>query len=112
LYNAGPNKGNYKFDDKVYDDWYFDSHITSQPDDARAGYLGTVDKKGKVRETPNIPITNSQDTKYQDAVFSDRYTTDQYVKGSGYDFDATYTELTGYPYKPWIRKENIYPDGN
>jgi hypothetical protein len=100
LYNAGPSKGNYKFDDKVYDDWYFDSHITSQPDDARAGYLGTVDKNGKVRETPNIPITNSQDTKYQDAIMSDRYTTDQYVKGSGYDFDATYTELTGYPYKP------------
>ena len=100
LYNAGPNKGNYKFDDTVYDDWYFDSHITSQPDDARAGYLGTVGKDGKITETPNIPITNSQDTKYQDAVFSDRYTTGQYVKGSGYDFDATYTELTGYPYKP------------
>lgn len=97
-YNAGPNKGTYKFDDKVYDDWYFDSHITSQPDDARAGSLGTVNKKGQVEQTKNITITNSQDTKYQDAVMSDRYTTDQYVKGSDYDFNSTYTELTGYPY--------------
>lgn len=79
---------------------YFDSHITSQPDDPRAGYLGTVGKNGKITETPNIPITNSQDTKYQDAVMSDRYTTDQYVKGSNYEFNSTYTELTGYPYKP------------
>jgi hypothetical protein len=61
--------------------------------------LGTKGKNGKVKETPNIPITNSQDTKYQDAVFSDRYTTDQYVKGSDYGFDAIYTELTDYPYK-------------
>lgn len=99
-YSAGPNKGTYKFDDKVYDDWYFDSHITSQPDDARAGSLGTVDRKGKVKQTKNIPITNSQDTKYQDAVMSDRYTTSQYVKGSDYDFNSTYTELTGYPYTP------------
>lgn len=79
---------------------YFDSHITSQPDDPRAGYLGTVDKKGKVTPTPNIPITNSQDTKYQDAVMSDVYTTSQYVKGSDYNFDAPYTELTNYPSKP------------
>lgn len=77
---------------------YFDSHITSQPDDPRSGYLGTPGKDGKVNPTPNIPITNSQDTKYQDAVMSDVYTTSQYVKGSDYNFDAPYTELTGYPY--------------
>lgn len=77
---------------------YFDSHITSQKDDPRLGYLGTVDKKGKVTPTPNMPITNSQDTKYQDAVMSDVYTTSQYVKGSDYNTDASYTELTGYPY--------------
>ena len=100
LYNAGPNKNTYKMDDVVYDDWYFDSHITSQPDDERAGSLGVVNKKGQVKETPNIPITNSQDTKYQDAVTADRYTTAPYVKGSDYKYDAIYTELTGYPYNP------------
>ena len=77
---------------------YFDSHITSQPDDPRSGYLGTLGKNGKVAQTPNLPVTNSQDTKYQDAVMSDVYTTSQYVKGSDYNFDAPYTELTGYPY--------------
>lgn len=77
---------------------YFDSHITSQPDDPRSGYLGTLGKNGKVTQTPNLPVTNSQDTKYQDAVMSDVYTTSQYVKGSDYNFDAPYTELTGYPY--------------
>ena len=76
---------------------YFDSHITSQQDDPRLGYLGTVNKKGKINITTGIPITNSQDTKYQDAVASDVYTTAQYVKGSDYNFDASYTELTGYP---------------
>ena len=99
--NDDPKTGNYKYEWTPIrtDGSYFDSHITSQQDDPRAGSLGTKGKNGKVKETPNIPITNSQDTKYQDAVFSDRYTTDQYVKGSDYDFDAIYTELTDYPYK-------------
>lgn len=77
---------------------YFDSHITSKADDPRTGYLGTVDKKGKITETPGLPITNTQDTKYQDAVASDVYTTSKYVKGSDYNYDAPYTELTSYPY--------------
>lgn len=77
---------------------YFDSHITSQPDNPKSGYLGVRGKTGKITETPNVPITNSQDTKYQDAVMSDVYTTSQYVKGSDYNYDASYTELTRYPY--------------
>lgn len=101
VYNPDNNaQWKYEWTPVKTDGSYFDSHITSQPDDARAGYLGTVDKNGKVRETPNIPITNSQDTKYQDATMSDRYTTAKYVNGSDYDFNATYTELTDYPYKP------------
>ena len=79
---------------------YFDSHITSQPDDPRAGYLGTRGKDGKITDTPNIPVTNTQDTKYQDAVESDVYTTAPYLKGSDYRYDAIYTELPGYPYTP------------
>ena len=75
---------------------YFDSHITSQPDDAKLGYLGARDKKGQIRETKGFSITNSQDTRYQDAIMADKTITDMLIGGTDYQSDGTISELPGY----------------
>lgn len=77
-----------------------DSHVTSVQNEGGAGSLGTYDKSsGKVFRTPGVPITNSQDSKYQDAVIGDKFVTDPIVKGTVYSTDATLSEMLNYPYQ-------------
>lgn len=76
---------------------YFDSDITSTKNDPRAGYLGTKDKKtGKINSTKGIPVTNTQDRKYQNAINADKVVSDKITKGTIYGTDATLTELGGF----------------
>ena len=77
---------------------YLDTHITSNPDAPGTGYLGTRTSSGAVADTPNIPVTNTQDYRYQDAISGDKIATDQIIKGTIYGSDAIPTELPAFPY--------------
>ena len=75
----------------------WDSHITSTQNAKGSASLGTYDKAtGKVKHTKGVELTNSQDYKYQDAVYQDKVVTDMISKGTIYGSDATLTELPGY----------------
>lgn len=74
----------------------FDSHITSVKNDPRTGYLGTVNKKGQVTNTPGMKVVNTQDHSYQDAVQGDKVATDAIIKGTIYGSDAIPSELPNY----------------
>ena len=77
-----------------------DSHITSKQNAEGSESLGTYDKSsGKVFETKGIPITNTQDPRYQDAIVSDKVTTEPIIKGTVYSNDATLSEMLTYPYE-------------
>lgn len=75
---------------------YLDSHITSTPNAQGTGWLGTVDAKGKINDTPKLSVTNTQDHRYQDAVQGDKAATDAIIKGTGYISDGIPSELPLY----------------
>lgn len=75
---------------------YLDSHITSIPSAQGTGWLGTVDTKGRINNTPNLTVTNTQDHRYQDAVQGDKAATDAIIKGTGYISDGIPSELPLY----------------
>lgn len=75
---------------------YIDSHITSIKNDPRSGYLGTLGKDGKVTPTPGISVTNTQDSRYQDAIVGDKNVTKDIIANTIYQPDAILSELPGY----------------
>jgi hypothetical protein len=77
-------------------DFYFDSHITSAQDDPRAGYLGPVNKSGKITDTKGVAVTNTHDFRYMDAVQGDMFMSGVSTEGTGYDFSVTLPELLGF----------------
>ena len=94
--NLDPNKFSHSVI-KGGDTAYFDSHITSEKDPNGTGYLGTYDKKkGGVRQTTNIPVTNTHDQSYQDAVQGDINMSKILTSGTDYDTSATIPEVLGF----------------
>jgi hypothetical protein len=79
------------------DKMYFDSHITSEKDNPGTGSLGTYDKKKKgVRDMRGIPVTNTHDQGYQDAVQGDIVMSKILTQGTDYDTSATIPEVLGF----------------
>lgn len=68
---------------------YFDSDIKSVKNDPRLGSL--YGPKGQT-------VINTQDTRYQNAIQSDKETTDKIIKGTVYGSDAILSEEGGYAY--------------
>ena len=83
------NNGNPKVDMQniKQKDLYLDSDIKSVKNDPRLGTL-----KGPKGQ----PIVNTQDTRYQNAIQSDKQTTDDIVKGTIYGTDAILSEELGW----------------
>lgn len=78
---------------------YLDSHITSVANAPGSGSLGVRDRRNtnKVYPLPKgIQTTNTQDTRYQDAIIGDKIATDAIIKGTVYGSDATLSELPNY----------------
>lgn len=72
-----------------YNTFYLDSDIKSVKNDSRLGSL-----KGPKGQA----IVNTQDTRYQNAIQSDKETTDKIIKGTVYGSDAILSEEGGYAY--------------
>lgn len=78
---------------------YLDSHITSVANAPGSGSLGVRDRRNtnKVYPLPKgIQTTDTQDTRYQDAIIGDKIATDAIIKGTVYGSDATLSELPNY----------------
>lgn len=79
------------------DKMYFDSHITSEKDNPGTGSLGTYDKKTKkIRDMKGVPVTNTHDQGYQDAVQGDIVMSKILTSGTDYDTSATIPEVLGF----------------
>ena len=96
--NITDDKGNVQYTYKLVGTkrQYIDSNITSMQNDPRSGYLGTLGKDGKIRPTSGFSVTNTQDSRYQDAIIGDKIATQEIIEKTIYQPDAILSELPGY----------------
>ena len=92
-------KGNQLYEYKVIpgaETMYFDSHITSMKNAPGTGSLGIHTSKG-VKSKKGMSVTNTHDSRYQDAQLSDKIISDDIVAKTVYGADATLPEMLNWP---------------